>query len=56
MSIIGGIDAGYMIGEGLELYVSPRFRFQGDSWLRADHPLVSRIQLIGLQTGVRLHL
>ncbi|NBC24129.1 MAG: hypothetical protein GVX78_00760 [Bacteroidetes bacterium] len=56
MSIIGGIDAGYMIGEGLEVYLSPRFRFQGDSWLRSDHPLVSRIQLVGLQAGVRLHL
>ncbi len=56
MSIIGGIDAGYMIGEGLEVYLSPRFRFQGDSWLRSDHPIVSRIQLMGLQAGVRLHL
>ena len=56
MSIIGGIDAGYMIGEGLEFYLSPRFRFQGDSWLRSDHPLISRIQLMGLQAGVRLHL
>ncbi len=56
MSIIGGIDAGYMIGEGLEVYLSPRFRFQGDSWLRSDHPLVSRIQLVGLQAGLRLHL
>ena len=56
MSIIGGIDAGYMIGEGLEVYLSPRFRFQGDSWLRSDHPLVSRIQLVGLQAGIRLHL
>lgn len=56
MSIIGGIDAGYMIREGLEVYLSPRFRYQGDSWLRSDHPLVSKIQLIGLQAGIRLHL
>jgi hypothetical protein len=56
LSVVGGIDAGYMIQEGLELYLSPRFRFQGDSWLQADHPLISRIQLVGLQAGLRLHL
>ena len=56
VSIIGGLDAGYMVQEGLEIYVSPRFRFQSDSWLNADHPLISKIQLVGLQAGVRLHL
>jgi hypothetical protein len=56
LSLVGGLDAGYFISEGLELYLSPRFRYQGASWLQSDHPVESQIQLLGLQGGVRLHL
>jgi len=56
MSFIGGLDLGYMTNEWLELYISPRFRYQPGSWLNAAHPLESRMQFLGMQAGLRLHL
>jgi len=56
MSFIGGLDFGYMTNDWLEVYLSPRFRYQPGSWLNANHPLESSMQLIGLQAGLRFHL
>jgi len=56
LSFMGGLDFGYMTNDWLELYLSPRFRFQPGSWLNANHPLESTMQLVGLQAGLRMHL
>lgn len=56
LSFMGGLDFGYMTNDWLEIYLSPRFRYQPGSWLNANHPLESTIQLVGLQAGLRMHL
>ncbi len=55
LSIMGGFDLGYLLGDHLELYVSPRFRYHSESWLNESHPLESYIQLAGLRGGARYH-
>jgi hypothetical protein len=55
VSIIGGLEIGYLIASKTELYFSPRFRYNPKSWLNPNHPLESRIQLPGARAGIRWH-
>ncbi len=55
LSVSLGLHAGYRLGEHWEVYLSPRFRLNNQSYLNSDQSLKLSNHFAGLRAGLQYH-